>query len=78
MHGSSAPILKQQTRACTDTHACMHAYTCQTLYLRSHTPFSLVVPPSDAFVPSNTRASLKLTSQESSDSNPDEEERGGG
>lgn len=82
MHGSSVHILNLQTRACKDTHACTHARThacihvSKTLYLRSHTPFSLVVLPSDAFVPSNTRASLKLTSQESSDSSPDEQKRG--
>lgn len=44
-------------------------------YLRSHTPFSCAVRPSVTLLPSNTRASLKLTSPESSDSSPDGDKR---
>lgn len=62
---------------------CMHAcilhhphpaptYTCH--YLRSHTPFSCELPPPVTFLLSNTRASLKLTSPESSDSSPRREQ----
>lgn len=55
----------------TQSNACIRAF-CMRAYLRSHTPFSCELPPSVTFLLSNTRASLKLTSQESSDSSPGE------
>lgn len=56
----------------TQSNACIPAF-CMRAYLRSHTPFSCELPPSVTFLLSNTRASLKLTSQESSDSSPGED-----
>lgn len=57
-------------------HACI-PHVCTETHLRSHTPFSCVVLlPSVTFLLSNTRASLKLTSQESSDSSPEGDNRG--
>lgn len=43
-------------------------------HLRSHTPFSCLLPSVTRLL-SNTTASLKLTSQESSDSSPDGDNR---
>lgn len=56
----------------TQSNACIPAF-CMRAYLRSQTPFSCELPPSVTFLLSKTRASLKLTSQESSDSSPGED-----
>lgn len=65
-----ASVHKESVKKKTKRRACIQV--CMSLHLRSHSPFSCVALPSD-----DTRASLKLTSQESSDSSPDERQRGG-
>lgn len=88
--GRGLSVLPQDKRghvvACMNTHSHWHAMhacilhhphlapTCTCDYLRSHTPFSCVLPPPVTFLLSNTRASLKLTSPESSDSSPRREQ----
>lgn len=88
-HGAPRPLPRDERRGhvvtCMNTqslecHAYCNTSTCTCDYLRSHTPFSCVLllpPPPVTFLLSNTRASLKLTSPESSDSSPVGSKSGG-
>ncbi len=72
-HARWIPPTPHHVVTCTHryTHTHMHHFCRTPPHLRSRTPFSCVALPSVTCLPSNTRASFKLTSQESSDSSPD-------